>query len=149
MYYLTKKGYKKFKRRLQALKKKRKKVAQRIKKAKEMGDISESAGYEKAKEDQAFLEGKIQKIKETLKNAKVVSKKTGNRVGIGSVIEIKANSSKKVYELVGEGEADPSSGKISYASPLGKEFMGRKAGDKVEVAVPEGKKVYRIVKVRN
>ena len=146
-HFLTKKGYKKLKEKLQNLKEERKKIAKRIEKAKEMGDVSENAGYEKAKEDQAFTEGKIQKLKSIFRDAKIVEKQKGSKVGIGSEIKVKVNGEKRDYHLVGEGEVDPSAGNISYESPIGKKLMGKEEGEKVEVDTPSGKTTYEIVEV--
>lgn len=145
--FLTKNGYKKLKKRFKKLKEERKEIAKRIEKAKEMGDISENAGYEKAKEDQAFTEGKIQKLKNIFRNAKIVEKQEGSKIGIGSQMKVKVDGEEKKLHLVGEGEIDPAAGKISYESPIGKKLMGKEKGDEITVETPSGETTYKVMEV--
>ena len=127
---------------------KRKEVAKRIKQALEQGDLSENAEYAEAKEEQAFLEGKIIELKEKIKNAEVIKKSAAGKakeVSLGSKITVKFNGSEAVYQIVGSSEANPSEGKISNESPLGRALMGRKVGEQAEVNAPDGMLVFEIV----
>jgi transcription elongation factor GreA len=127
----------------------RQSIAQAIKEAKEQGDLSENAEYSDAKSRQNENETKILELEALLKDA-VVSKKhrASDTVNIGSTMVTKVAGKEITFVIVGSNEADPGSGKISNESPLGKEFMGKKPGDKVEVQAPAGKVRYEIVSVR-
>jgi transcription elongation factor GreA len=147
---ISKEGLENLKKELQELKTvKRKEVAARIKRALEQGDLTENAEYAEAKEEQAFLEGKIIEIGNKIKQAEILDKfpKTTNKVGIGSKITVQFDSSNVIYQIVGSSEASPSEGKISNESPAGKAFMGHKIGDTVEVETPGGKMRYEILKI--
>ena len=126
----------------------RREIADRIEKAKELGDLSENAEYHEAKEAQAFNEGRIGEIKAMLKNLTVVE--NGNNhgsVGMGSVVTVKVNGKERNYTIVSFNEADPLEGKISNESPIGKAFIGKKKGEKVTVETPKGVMEYEIVKI--
>jgi transcription elongation factor GreA len=148
-FYITKKGLEKLKEELAYLKKvKRKEVSERIKKALEGGDISESGEYAEAKEEQAFTEGKIAEISNKIKNAVIIeSKKEPGVVDIGSTIFVKFDNDQAQYTIIGSSEANPSEGKISNESPIGKAFLGHEVGDIVEVETPSGLMKYEIVKI--
>lgn len=123
-------------------------IAQAIKEAKEQGDISENAEYSEAKHSQNENETRIAELEGMLKDSVVAAKqKSAASVGMGSKVSVKMNGSEFVFEIVGSNEVDPSQGKISNESPLGKEFMGKGKGDKVEVMAPAGKVKYEIVSV--
>ena len=129
---------------------KRKEIAERIAVAKEFGDLSENAEYDAAKEEQAFVEGRIAELNHLLKNATIIKEtKSNGIVNVGSTIKIKdsANKSIKEYKIVGSEEADPSQGLISNESPIGKAFLGRKKGEVVEIRVPKGVMKWKIVEV--
>lgn len=120
-------------------------VIERIKKAKEYGDLSENAEYDDAKNEQGFVAGRIAEIEEILKKAKVVAKNGGNSfVQLGSQVKVHIDGEEEVYTIVGAAEADPMAKKISHESPLGKELIGKKVGDKVEVKAPAGTILYTI-----
>lgn len=146
---ISQEGYEKLKKELDYLiNVKRKEIAERIGKAKDMGDLSENAEYTEAKDAQAFNEGQIAKLTQMVKNLTVV--KNGNKsgeVGMGSKITALSNGIEKYYTIVSFNEADPAQGKISNESPLGKAFLSKKAGDKVQVNTPKGITSYKIVKV--
>lgn len=147
---ISKEGLEKLKKELQLLKTvKRKEVAERIKKALEQGDLTENAEYIEAKEEQAFLEGKILELENKIKQAEImeVLPKTASKIGIGSKITVQFNSSKVCYQIVGSSEAAPSEGKISNESPAGRAFLGHRIGDTVEVETPGGKVKYKILKI--
>jgi len=147
---ITKEGYEKMKKEIEYLSTvKRREIADRIQKAKDMGDLSENAEYHEAKDAQAYNEGRIMELKATLKNLTVVENGGGgNEVGMGSAITVESQGKKKEYVIVSFNEADPSSGKISNESPLGKAFLGKKKGDKVVVKTPKGEKEYKILDIR-
>jgi transcription elongation factor GreA len=127
---------------------KRKEIAQRIEKAKELGDLSENAEYQDAKEAQAFNEGRIAEIKNLLKNVTVVQNGNhGDTIGMGSEVILKVNGQEKRYTIVSFNEVDPLEGKISNESPLGKALIGKKKGDKANVSTPKGDSEYEILKV--
>ena len=149
--YLTSEGQQKLKDELDYLKKtKRSEIAIRIKEAKELGDLSENAEYADAREEQSFVEGRILELEEILKNARVIDPKNSapGTVDIGDTIVIKRNEKKFEYTIVGSNEASPSEGRISNESPLGKSFLGKKKGDKVEVKAPKGIVIYEIIQIK-
>ncbi|MEW6401991.1 MAG: transcription elongation factor GreA [Chloroflexota bacterium] len=127
----------------------REELAQRLRSAIQMGDLSENADYHKAKEDQGFLEGRIQEIEAILRNA-VIIEKSGNVdvVSIGNHVTIQENGSDpETYHVVGAKEADPRNGKISNESPIGRAIMDHKVGDVVEADTPGGKMKFKILKI--
>lgn len=130
---------------------KRREVAERIKTAREFGDISENSEYEDAKNEQAFIEGRIQSIEKMLRQARVVSNdgQDPNVVHIGSHVLVKDLEEKidEEYELVGATEAEPLKNRISNESPVGKALMGTMAGQTVEVTAPVGKIHLEVLKV--
>ena len=128
----------------------RKEIIEALEFAKSLGDLSENAEYHQAREAQAKLEDRVREIKRILKDAEVVSpKRKSDHVGIGSVVNVmKAGTKeKKVYTIVGEGEADMAAGKISYQSPLGGALFERQKGDKVLFESPAGGIEYTILSV--
>ncbi len=128
----------------------RQEISRRLKNAIEMGDLSENADYISAKEDQGFLEGRIQEIKAILKNATVVDENNTNthEIQIGNKVTLQeGNYPEEVYELVGTNEADPKAGKISYESPLGAALLGKHKGDTITVNAPGGTIRFKVVKI--
>lgn len=151
MKYLTKTGFKKLKEELEERKtKNRREIARDIKEAKEQGDLSENAEYSEAKAQQRENESRIMKLENIIRTSKVVGKNgKNNAIDIGSEIEVKHSDKKMVFYIVGSNEADPTQGKISNESPIGKVFIGKKKGDKVEVILPNKKRiVYEILIVK-
>lgn len=148
---LTREGFEKLENELNHLKTvKRREVAKRIKQARELGDISENSEYEDAKNEQAFLEGRIREIEQMLRNARLADEDTaGDVVHFGKVITLYdlENEDEVAYSLVGSAEADPLDYKISNESPLGKAIMGKKVGDVVEFEAPIGLIKYEIRKI--
>jgi transcription elongation factor GreA len=143
---LTQEGLEKIKEELAALKKRRKEVTARIQVAKEFGDLSENAEYDDARNEQSFVEGRIQEHEETIKRAKIVVKgasKDGHAV-IGSKVTVVCEGDEEVYELVGANESDPLSGKVSIESPIGKALLGAAKGETVIVDTPSGKLEYTV-----
>lgn len=147
-HIISKEGYEKLKNELDMLVDvKRKEIADRIQKAKDMGDLSENAEYSEAKDAQAFNEGRIAELKNTLKNVHIVEKDEGGKVGMGSVVITKINGNEKRFEIVSFNEADPLSGKISNESPLGRSLIGKDSGAKIIVQTPKGMIEYEILRV--
>src|SRR6186997_583048 len=126
----------------------REELAQRLRSAIQMGDLSENADYHKAKEDQAFLEGRIQEIEAVLRTAVIIEKTNSDVVTVGSQVTVQEdNFDPETYSVVGAKEADPRNGKISNESPIGKALMDHKVGDVVEAETPGGKIKFKILKV--
>lgn len=148
--YLTPEGEKKLKAELKELKgPRREEIAARLRSAIQMGDLSENADYHKAKEDQAFLEGRIMEIEAILRNS-VIIEKAANKgvVTIGSLVTIQEEGyDPETYHLVGPTEADPRNGRISHESPIGIALMDKKVGDVVEAETPGGRIKFKIVKI--
>jgi len=148
--YVTKKGLEDLKEELDYLKKaKRKEVSSRIRKALEEGDISESGEYSEAKDEQAFVEGKIAELSNRIKNAVVIKKgRQANNVEVGSTVVVKSDGQEAEYTITGSTEANPTAGKISNESPLGQAFLGHSSGEEVEVETPKGLTKFKIVTVK-
>ena len=149
--FITQEGYNKLIKELDELKKvKRKEISERIQEAQELGDLSENAEYVEAKNEQAFIEGRVQEIETLLKHATIIKERKGSsgKVEIGSKIMIKDNQEEKEYVIVGFNEADPAQGKISNESPMGKAFIGKKVGDTIEINVPKGIKAFKIIDIK-
>ena len=146
---ISQEGYAKLKKELDYLiNVKRKEIADRIQKAKDMGDLSENAEYTDAKDAQAFNEGQIAKLMQMIKNLTIVKDgSNGGRIGMGSKVIAKANGIEKQYTIVSFNQADPVQGKISNESPLGKAFLSKKKGDKVTVHTPKGVVEYEILEI--
>ena len=146
--YLTQEGLGKLKEELKSLVKvKRPELAQRIKSARDMGDISENSEYDAAREEQAFIEGRISELEEIVKNAVVSSNSVKGIVSVGSKVTVHIDGDKEIFHIVGAPEANPAEKKISHESPLGSALLGKKAGDKFEVEAPVGKLNYVILKI--
>jgi len=123
-------------------------VVARIRAAKELGDLKENGDYHAAREEQGFLEGRIQAIEALLRGAEVVAAPTaGGSIGLGSTVTVAADGEEVTYVLVSTSEANPSGGRISVASPVGKALLGRRAGDEVAVRTPQGEARYRVVSI--
>lgn len=147
--YLSEEGIEQHKQELEELKLKRQEIAKRLEEAKALGDLSENQEYSSAREAQAFNEGKILELEQLLRDAVIIDKNhRSSTIHIGSAIEVRANGKAQNFIIVGSEEANPVAGKISNESPLGKAFLGKKAGDKVEVETPGGKATYTIVAIK-
>lgn len=148
--YLTQEGIAKLRAELEQLKGPgRTELAKRLRSAVQMGDLSENADYHKAKEDQGFLEGRIQEIEYLLRNSVVIEKNAGSAtVGIGNHVTIREGDlPEETYHVVGPKEADPRNGKISYESPIGRALVDHRVGDTVEVESPGGRLKFKILKI--
>lgn len=128
-------------------------VAERIKEARSFGDLSENAEYDAAKEEQAELEERINKLESMIRNAKVIDEDELDKdvVNVGNTVTLKENGAEEVvvYKIVGSTEADPFKGMISNESAVGKALIGAKIGETVEIEVPDGKIYYDILQVSN
>ncbi|MEY4666228.1 MAG: hypothetical protein RIQ87_8 [Chloroflexota bacterium] len=124
-------------------------VIARIKAAKELGDLRENADYEIARNEQSFIEGKVLEIEEKLRNHEIIESHAGSdHVELGSTVEVTGDRKTRSYMIVGSTEADPSGEppKISNESPLGKELLNKRVGDKLTVTLPNGSSVTYTVK---
>jgi transcription elongation factor GreA len=150
---LTPDGYAKLKDEIQYLStEKRREVAERIKTAREFGDITENSEYDDAKNEQAMLEHRIATLEERLKNARVVNKKeipTGV-VAVGTKVKLRDVDAKETieYHIVGSAEANPAEHKLSNESPVGKAIIGKKKGETVQVAAPRGSLKFKIMEIK-
>lgn len=117
-----------------------------------MGDLSENADYHKAKEDQAFLEGRIQELKYTLQNAQLIEESNNGKrdmVDIGATVTIQEEPyDPETYRVVGAKEANPREGKISHQSPIGKALLGKRVGDEVVVQTPGGEMRFKVLDIQ-
>ncbi|MEK7141244.1 MAG: transcription elongation factor GreA [Patescibacteria group bacterium] len=119
----------------------------RLSDARSLGDLSENSEYAAAKQDLAFIDGRIAELEDILHSAKVVTSHSKAQVDVGCKVTLHVNGKKDMFTVVGEWEADPKEKKISHESPLGKALMGKKPGDSVEVEAPAGKILYKIVHI--
>ena len=154
---LTSEGYKKLQAEIEELSTvRRREVADRIRIAREFGDIAENAEYDSAKNDQAHLEARIATLEERLKNARVVTKREitaaqkSGEVSVGTKVKLRDMGSNKTveYHIVGSAEANPAENKLSNESPVGKAIIGHKKGDVVEAPTPRGAKKFKIMEVK-
>src|SRR6201987_2364718 len=150
---LTPEGYEKLKQEIEYLSNdKRREVADRIRTAREFGDIAENAEYDDAKNEQALLEHRIATLEERLRNARVITKKDVAKdvVSIGSKVKLRDISAKQTveYRIVGSAEANPAENKLSNESPVGKAIIGKKKGETVEVAAPRGSMKFKIREIK-
>ena len=149
--YLTAEGAAKLETELRDLKgPQREAIAKRLRDAIQMGDLSENADYHKAKEDQAFLEGRIQELEYTFRNAIIIEETSGpkNMVAVGVRVTVQEDGfDPETYHVVGAKEADPRAGKISYESPIGLALMDHRVGDAVEAETPGGKIKLKILRI--
>lgn len=151
-HYLTPEGLANLEKRLQDLKEvRRPQVAERLRLAlEEGGELTENAEYDDAKNEQAFIEGEIMRLESIINTAEIIqANQNKDVVGIGSHVTVKeqGEDSEEVYHIVGSAEAKPSEGKLSMESPLGKALLGKKVGDKVSVAAPDGTIYFKVVKI--
>lgn len=148
-YYLTAERFEELKTELVNLKTVRRlEVADRLKRAKELGDLSENAEYSEAREEQAVVESRIFEVEDMIKNAVIIKTGTDSKlVEIGSSVVVSKGGKETTYHIVGSNETKPEDGYISNESPLGKAFLGKKPGEEVTVTTPKGDVKYSIVKI--
>ena len=150
---LTPEGYENLKQEIDRLRnEKRREVAERIRVAREFGDIAENAEYDDAKNEQAMLEHKIAQLEERLLSARVITKKeiSKDTVSVGSKVRLRDLQANKTFEyhIVGSAEANPAENKLSNESPVGKAIMGKKKGEVVEVSAPRGSLKFKIMEIK-
>jgi transcription elongation factor GreA len=150
---LTADGYKKLQQEIDVLRNdKRREVAERIRVAREFGDIAENAEYDDAKNEQAMLEHKIAQLEERILSARVITKKeiSKDSVSVGAHVRLRDMQANKTFEyhIVGSAEANPTENKLSNESPVGKAIIGHKKGDVVEVSAPRGSLKFKILEIK-
>lgn len=147
--YLTKEKHLEFTNELTTLKTvRRKEVAEHLEYAKSLGDLSENAEYQEAREEQAMIEDRIMKLENMLKSAEIVASHHSDKVDVGATVTIEKDGSKKLtYKIVGSEEADIKLGKLSVRSPLGEAMLEKRKGDKFSVTTPAGVVNYKIVEI--
>ncbi|HEX9595221.1 MAG TPA: transcription elongation factor GreA [Candidatus Saccharimonadales bacterium] len=147
-YKLTPSGVAELKEELSELKDRRLQVAEKLKNARELGDLSENAEYHAAREEQIQLENRLSEVEQILSHVEIIKEPVNsNEVELGNTV-ILDNGSSRELTIVGSVEADPKQNKISDESPLGRAILGRKVGDEVEISTPSGKTVYVIKKIK-
>ncbi len=151
---LTREGLEKLERELDDLKTiHRREVNDRIRQAKEFGDLSENAEYENAKQEQAFIEGRILKLESMIRNARIIEESdyAAGEVHLGAAVKVKdlKNGSAHEFSIVGSAEADPANHRVSNESPLGRALMGHKKGETVDVVTPRGTVKYKIESIKS
>lgn len=149
--FLTSEKFEELKKELEHLKTvRRKEVAESLEYARSLGDLSENAEYQEARDMQAAIEERISYLEKIIKEAKIVSnEKHGDIIGLGSIVTIQKSkeNEKREYTIVGSDEANIHDRKLSYLSPLGEALMGKKKGDEFEFETPVGKQKYKVLKV--
>lgn len=147
---LTKEGYEKLQTECKEFKElRRPQAVERLQKARAMGDLSENSEYSSAKEELAFIEGRVQEIEAILKNCEIIeTQHNGVAVSLGDRVIVQTNGTREEFFIVGEFEADPVEKKLSNTSPLGQALLGKKVGENIEIDVPAGRINYKIVDIR-
>lgn len=147
---LTKDGFEKLQKELKNLiDVKRPYAVERLYKARSMGDLSENSEYHAAKEELAFVEGRIREVEEILKQAIVIENHNGSSVvEVGSTVTVDENGQQNIFRIVGEFEADPINKKLSHTSPIGNALLNKKVGDLIEINIPAGKKIFKIINIK-
>lgn len=147
-FHLTAEGIAELKAELAELVAQRGPVAERIKAAREFGDLAENAEYTSARQEQERVESRIAEIEHILLNVEVIKKPKGDsKVQLGSKVSLKGNGKTKDFQVVGTVEADPLNGKISDESPIGQALIGKKVGDQVEIKTPADSHTYKIAAI--
>jgi transcription elongation factor GreA len=147
---LTREGYEKLKEEIEYLRgDKRREIADRIRVAREFGDIAENAEYTEAKNEQSLVEGRIQTLEAMIRNAVVIEEEPREQgvVGVGAQVRVSSEEGEETYSIVGPAESDPLHGRISNESPLGRALLGHRAGDEVEWTSPIGVSRVKILAV--
>ena len=147
IYQITVEGRKELEAELEKLKGRRGEIADKIADARGYGDLSENAEYDAAREEQGLVESRVAEIEDILLNAEIIKGSKKSSVSLGSKVELKNGGGKVHYHVVGPDEADPTSGRISNESPIGKALMGKKIGEKATVSTPKGEIHYEIVTI--
>lgn len=149
MEYISKEGLEKIKKELNLLKtKKRLEISKLIEETKKLGDLSENAEYQEAREKQDLNERKIAELEEITRQAVIIEAQKTDHVVVGSTLEVETITGRQVFTIVGSAESHPQTGKISNESPLGRVFLNKRAGEEVEVKTPRGVVKYKILAIR-
>lgn len=149
-YFLTKEGLGNLKKELKKLQNEDKlRAIERVKKARDLGSLDDNPEYDAAREEQSLIEGRIEELGSIIKNAKIVDEKKEIKgvIKIGSTVKVEIDGSHETFTIVGSVEADPSLGKISHESPVGKALLGLKKGDSIKVKLPHGEFRYKILEI--
>ena len=145
---LTPEGLVKVKAELETLKSTgRKAVVSRLKAARELGDLSENAEYDDARNEQSFIEGRIQELEAMILHARVIQHHASSAVELGTTVTVDVDGDQEAYEIVGATESDPAAGKISAESPIGSALLSHKVGEVIKVKTPAGEFTYTIKKI--
>jgi len=147
LFHLTQSGIDELKAELEALRVKRVETAEAIKVARELGDLSENAEYQSARQEQERNDGRIDEIEHILANVDVIKSNGSKKIGLGSTVTLKGAKRELVLQVVGTIEADPLAQKISDESPIGKALLGKKEGDDVEIVTPAETTTYKIAAI--
>jgi len=150
--YITEKGLEELKKEHSELvSTKRPQLVNRLATARDMGDLAENAEYTAARDELAFIDGRIDELQDLLKNATIIAEKPRGKkskiVNLGSKVTVKTGAKKEVFTIVGEWESNPEEKKISNESPLGKALLGKIVNDKIEIEAPAGKITYKIISI--
>ena len=145
---VTPEGLAKIREELAGLRARRMEIAQRIRSAKEFGDLTENAEYDDAKNEQGFVEGRILELEKIIRNADLIEHvRHDGRIRVGSTVVIGGDGGRERYTIVGPAEVDAAHGRISNESPVGKALLGRQVGDVVTISTPNGPRELKIVEV--
>lgn len=149
-FQLTKEGLVELQNEMEHLKKQRPEVAEKIKTAREFGDLSENDEYASARDEQARIESRLSELEYILQNYEIINDDHKSQTVIlgSNVTLVNVDKKQVIYSIVGSVEADPAEGKISDESPIGQALIGKKVGDKVEIELPAGKKTYKVKAVK-
>jgi len=143
----TKEGFEKLQQEYEELKKQRPAVVEDVQKARELGDLKENGYYQASKAKLRSIDSQLMSIAYQLKTAQIVEEKASGTIGIGSTVSFSINGNDKTFQFVGDLEANPSEGKLSFLSPIGRAVEGKKVGDEVEEKTPSGDFKYTIKKI--
>ena len=147
-FHLTQAGVDDLNSELETLKQRRLDVANRLKNAKEQGDLAENSDWADAQDEYKYVENRIDEIEHILQNVEIIKTTNGSRVvQLGSKVEIRQNGKKLKFTIVGHLESNPEEGKISYHSPVGRALMDQKVGDNVPINTPGGNHIYTVTRI--
>jgi transcription elongation factor GreA len=145
---LSKQGYKNLKKKLKELKKEQERLVEDMEAARQEGDLSENSAYHNLRESVTLVRNQIGDLEQKLANVEIRDKEDNGSVGFGSTVKVKVNGDTKTIQVVGDGEADPLKGKISYKSPIGQGLVGKKKGQTATIETPGGEKEYTILEIK-
>ncbi len=145
--HITREGFEKLQKEYQDLLSQRPHAVSELKRAREMGDLSENGFYKGARMKLSDIDRRLRQLQRLIKSAKIVDKTSSGIVDIGSRVTVLVNNEEKTLMIVGSYESDPLKGKISHISPIGKALMGKRVGEKVMIEIPSGKITYMVVQV--